>query len=114
MAKNKLYWEKEKKRGEKEGKKREKAKRKKEKKKRKKKKERKKRGGGSKQIKKLGKQANKQTNKNHGGVSSDSVYCKSLDLPWNFPVLLGQLFLFSPLGLGGLLGEGPVVLILRC
>ena len=23
------------------------------------------------------------------GVSSDSIYCKSLDFPWNFPVLLG-------------------------
>ena len=41
MAKNKLYWEKEKKRGEKEGKKREKEKRKKEEKKKKEKKKRK-------------------------------------------------------------------------
>ena len=24
------------------------------------------------------------------GVSSDSIYCKSLDFPWNFPVVLGQ------------------------
>ena len=25
-----------------------------------------------------------------GGVSFSSIYCKSLDLPWSFPVLLGQ------------------------
>ena len=70
MAKNKLYWEKEKKREEKE-----------EKKKKGEKKKRKKR--------KRGWEANKSKNKKQGGVSSDSVYCKSLDFPWNFPVLLG-------------------------
>ena len=30
------------------------------------------------------------TNKKQGGVSSDSIYCTSLDFPWSFPVLLGQ------------------------
>ena len=29
-------------------------------------------------------------NKVERGVSSDCIYCKSLDFPWNFPVLLGQ------------------------
>ena len=55
---------------------------KKKKKKRKKKKERKKRVGEP--IR------NQKEKKNSGGVSSDSLYFKSLDFPWNFPVLLGQ------------------------
>ena len=82
MVKNKLYWEKEKNRGEKEGKKREKEKRikeerrKKENKKRKKKKERGKRLG----------EAIRNEKKKHGGVSSYSVYFKSLDFPWNLSV----------------------------
>ena len=50
MAKNKLYWKKEKKRE--------------------------KRGGQT-------------ENKKPGVVSSDSIYCKSLDFSWNFTVLLG-------------------------
>ena len=85
VAKNKLYWEKERKRGEKERKKREKEKREmeekeqKEKKKRKKKKERKKRWGKQTEIKKK---------KKHGGVPSDSVYFKSLDFPWNLSIYL--------------------------
>ena len=78
MAKSKLYWEKEKKRGEK-GKKREKEKRKKkrkkEKKKRKKKKEREERWGKQTEMK-----------KKHGGVSSDSIYFKSLDFPWKLSI----------------------------
>ena len=64
MAKNKLCWEKEKKR--KKGKK-----------------------GWGKQTE-IKKQKNKNKNKNktkkHGGVSSDSVYFKSLDFPWNLSV----------------------------
>ena len=46
------------------------------------------------------------------GVPSGSIYCKSLDFPWSFPVLFGQEFalpLFFQLGSG----EGPAVLILR-
>ena len=80
MAKNKLYWEKEKKRGEKEGKKREKEKRikeerrKKENKKRKKKKEREEVEGEA------------IINKKNMGGSSDSVYFKFLDFPWNLSV----------------------------
>ena len=63
MAKNKLYWKKEKKRRDK-------------RKKRRKKKKRKKGGtkGNQKQLE----------------VSSVSMYCKSLNFPWNFPVLLDQ------------------------
>ena len=79
MAKNKLYWEKEKKREDKEEQKR---KRKKGKKKDKKREEKQKRG----------EKQQKSKNKKQGGVSSGCVYCKSLDFPWNFPVLLGQLF----------------------
>ena len=61
--------------------KRKKKKRKEKKRKRKEKRRKRKRGEwGSKQIKK----------QKTRGVSSDSVYCKSLDFPWNFPVLLGQ------------------------
>ena len=73
-----MYWEKEKKRGEKEGKKREKEKKKKRKKKRKR--ERK----GKKGKKGWGKQT--EIKKKNGGVSSDSVYFKSLDFPWNLSV----------------------------
>ena len=73
--KSKLYWEKEKKRGEKEGKKREKEKRKKREEKEKEK-ERDKRVG----------EAIRKKKKTHGGVSSDSVYFKSLDFPWNLSV----------------------------
>ena len=29
---------------------------------------------------------NQKKTKKHGGVSSDSVYFKSLDFPWNLPV----------------------------
>ena len=65
MAKNKLYWEKEKKRGEKEGKKREKEKRKKKEKREKKKSEKerkeKEKGGGSKQKSKRKKTKQKTT-----------------------------------------------------
>ena len=53
MAKNKLYWEKEKKR---------------------------KKKGWGKQIE------IKKKKRKHGGVSSDSVYFKSLDVPWNWSV----------------------------
>ena len=89
MAKSKLYWEKEKKRGEKEGKKREKEKRKKEEKKEKKKKKRKKKK--ELENKRVGEAIRNQkekttTRKTHGGVSSDSVYFKSLDFPWNLSV----------------------------
>ena len=76
-----MYWEKEKNRGEKEGKKREREKRikeerrKKENKKRKKKKERGKRLGEA-----------IRNEKKHGGVSSYSVYFKSLEFPWNLSV----------------------------
>ena len=59
MAENKLYWEKEKKREDKKEKKEEK-------------------GEG---------EANRK--QKQGGVSSDYMSCKSLDFPWNFPVLLG-------------------------
>ena len=79
---NKLYWEKEKKRGEKEGKKREKRKRIKEERRKKENKKRKKR-------KKMGKrvgEAIRNKKKKHGGVSSDSIYFKSLEFPWNLSV----------------------------
>ena len=79
MAKNKLTWEKEKKRGEEEGKKREKGKRIKEERRIKENKKRKERKWG----KGWGKQS--EIKKKHGGVSSDSVYFKSLDLPWTCP-----------------------------
>ena len=78
MAKNKLYWEKEQKRGEKEGKKREKEKIKKKKKRKKEKKKRKKK---IEREKKVGEAI--RNKKNHWGLSSDSVYFKSLDFPWN-------------------------------
>ena len=87
----------------------EKRKRKKEEKKEKreeKEKEKEKKGGGSKQKSKSKKnkkeKPTKQTNK-HGGVSSASVYFKSLGFLWKLSV-----------SLAGLLGEGPVVLIFRC
>ena len=35
---------------------------------------------------KQNKNKNKKNKKNHGGVSSDSVYFKSLDFPWNWSV----------------------------
>ena len=78
-----MYWEKEKKRGEKEGKRKEKKKKGKRKKKRKKKriKEKEKERKGEKGW---GKQS--EIKKKHGGVSSDSVYFKSLDFPWNLSV----------------------------
>ena len=82
MAKNKLYWEKEKKRGEKEGKRIEKEKRKKEEKSKKENKRRKKK-------KERGEGWGKQSEfKKNGGVSSDSVYFKSFDFPWNLSVYL--------------------------
>ena len=80
MAKNKLNWEKEKKRGEKEGKKREKRKRiKEERRKKENKKERKERKWG----KRVGEAI---INKKNMGGSSDSVYFKFLDFPWNLSV----------------------------
>ena len=72
-----MYWEKEKKKRER---KKEKRKRKKEKGRRKQKRikgERKRKNGG----KDGG--SNQKLKKKHGGVSSDSVYFKSLDFPWN-------------------------------
>ena len=81
MAKNKLYWEKEKKRREKEKKRREKEKRKKEEKSKKENKRRKKKKEGGKGW---GKQS--EIKKKHGGVSSESVYFKSLDFPWNLSI----------------------------
>ena len=80
VAKNKFYWEKEKKRGEKEGKKREKGKRIKE--------ERRKKNKKRKKRKKMGKRVGEaiRNKKKHGGVSSDSVYFKFLDFPWNLSV----------------------------
>ena len=77
---DKLYWEKEKKRGEKEGKKREKRKRiKEERRKKENKKERKERKWG----KRVGEAI---INKITWGVSSDSVYFKFLDFPWNLSI----------------------------
>ena len=35
-------------------------------------------------------------NKKQEEVSSDSIYYKSLDFPWDFPVLLGQCFFPCP------------------
>ena len=84
MAKSKLYWEKEKKRGEKEGKKREKGKKIKEERRIKENKKRKERKWGKGWGKWWGKQS--EIKKKHGGVSSDSVYFKSLDFPCNLSV----------------------------
>ena len=78
MPKKKLYWEKEKKR-EREGKKREKEKREKEEKKEKREEKEKKKG-----EKRVGEAI--RNKKNHVGVSSVSVYFKSLDFPWNLSV----------------------------
>ena len=89
MAKNKLYWEKEKKR-EKEGKKREKEKRKKKRKKRRKRERKRKKGingGGCKQIKKKSKKRKekRKEKKKPRGVSSDSVYLSPLTSPGTCP-----------------------------
>ena len=70
------------------GKRRKREERKKERKEKKKKEKRKKKRKKRKRKKGWGKQT--EIKKKHGGVSSDSVYCKSLDFPWKFPVLLGQ------------------------
>ena len=99
VAKNKLYWEKEKKREEKEEKEKRKKKKKEEK---------------NKKQKKRGESKQKSTSKKQGGVSSDSVYCKSLNFPWNFSSAAWLIICFSPVGLAGPLGEGPAVLIFRC
>ena len=77
IGKRRKREERKKERKEKKEKKEEKKKKEKKKRKRKKKNEREKRVG----------EANKQTKK-HGGVSSDSVYFKSLDFPWNLSVQL--------------------------
>ncbi|CAD7682395.1 unnamed protein product [Nyctereutes procyonoides] len=83
VAKNKPYWEKERKRE----KKRKEKEKKKEKKRRKRERKRKKgekkgvRWGKQSEIKKKRK---KKKNKKHGGVSSESVDFKSLDFPWNW------------------------------
>ena len=45
---------------------------------------------GKKEGKKKKKQNKTKQNKKQGGVSSGSIYCKSLDFPWSFPALLGQ------------------------
>ena len=79
-----MYWEKEKKR-EREGKKIEKEKIKKEEKGKKRRKRERKRKKGEKK-KGLGEAIRNQKEKKHGGVSSDSVYFKSLDFPWNLSV----------------------------
>ena len=73
-----LYWEKEKKSKEK-GQKRKKTNKQKEGKEKNRREERKKGGG---------KQTNQKTKTK--GEYPHSLYCKSLDFPWNFPVLLGQ------------------------
>ena len=75
LGKGEKRREKEKKRREKKEKRKKEEKSKKENKRRKKKKER---GEG------WGKQS--EIKKKHGGVSSDSVYFKSLDFPWNLSV----------------------------
>ena len=36
------------------------------------------------------KKENKPKQQNKEGVSSGSIYCKSLEFPWSFPMLLGQ------------------------
>ena len=94
--------EKERRERRKEKRKRKKRKKKKnEKKEKEKEKERKeKKGWWGKETNQKAKQNKK---KNHGGVSSDSVYFKSLCFPWKLSV-----------SLAGLLGEGPAVLIFRC
>ena len=87
------------------GKRKKKRKRKKEDRKRKKREEKKKRKkGGQTEIKKQKTRV----------VSSDSVYCKSLNFPWNFSSAAWLIICFSPVGLAGPLGEGPAVLIFRC
>ena len=79
-----------------ERKKERKEKKKKEKRKKKGKKEKKKKERKNEEGKEWGKRreerkGGKQTeNEKQGGVSSDSVYYKSLDFPWSFPALLGQ------------------------
>ena len=59
--------------------------------KRRKRKKRKKKRRRKKKEKKGGKQTE---NKKQGGVTSDFVYCKSLDFYLNFLVPLGQYFVF--------------------
>ena len=81
------------------GKRRKREERKKERKEKKKKEKRKKKGKKEKKKRKTRKvkkgvgeairnQKEKKITKNHGGVSSDSVYFKSLDFPWNLSVQL--------------------------
>ena len=78
MAKNKLYWEKEKKKRRKENRKRKKKRKNKRKKRRKRERKR--------EEKRVGEGYRNQKEKKHGGVSSDSVYFKSLDFPWNLSI----------------------------
>ena len=102
MPKNKLYWEKEKKRGEKEGKKREKEKRKKEEKKKKEKKKRKKK---KQREKRVGEANRNQKEKKKGKTTGEYLLI---------------LYTLSPLTSPGTCpsswtsGAGPVVLIFRC
>ena len=41
-------------------------------------------------IKEIKKKKKKKKKEKKGGVPSGSIYCKSLDFPCRFPVLLGQ------------------------